>query len=460
MPDAAGWSLTGRLRSRTFLVTAGMALLASISVALSYSHGSSEFQERALFNLANQVGRNLPLDAPPDQLRRTIERNNPIFQRHADAYAWALLDWRGQLIVQSDPQLIDRHELPTGVPPQEWIAPSGGGWIGGKSLRAEDELGHVVIAMRADPASLVWSALLRFVALHIVLPWAPFVVLILAVTSGTVTATLKPLKSLANQAQRASESGNLHPLDARDAPLELTELVRALNSALAAVTASTERERNFVLDASHALRTPLAAIKARLELDGESITSAKLKSEVDALVRLSSQLLASASAERLVVDTSAEANLGDIARGVVTGMAPLAAEAELDLGLGENYPDVVVRGDRDAIEHALKNLVENALRHTPASGAVTVTVGSEPPSLVVADGGPGIPVSRRDTIFSRFGNAGLGNGSGTGLGLSIVKRIMAAHDGSVEVDSAPQGGAMLRLVFPSRGPGRLVSDRA
>ena len=101
----------------------------------------------------------------------------------------------------------------------------------------------------------------------------------------------------------------------------------------------------------------------------------------------------------------------------------------MDLGYSTDGREAPVRGDSDAISHALKNLIENALKFTPRGKAVTVHVSHNPPTITVEDEGPGVPPNKAELVFERHSRGKFGDGKGAGLGLSIVRRIMHAHGG-------------------------------
>ncbi len=447
MSKATEWSLARRLRSRLYAVIALITTVVTISIAIHYGRDIPELHQRTVFDLSSHVARELPPQATRSDIEKIVARTNPIFAQYPDAYDWAVLNDKGDLVAASHPELVTRKRFPPGLPPYEWSSPCGQEcWEAGKTYQTGDTLWHVVAIARTDPAGLLWWLVLDEMLMHIVLPIVPFSILILVGTSGIIHRVLVPLHDLAAQARSVRTLQDMHPLDASGAPVEVEDLVQSLNRALAGLRESIERERGFLLDASHALRTPLAAVKARLELDGSSVDVKRLRGDIDALVRLTTQLLASANAERLVLDPNAVADLGVIAENVVSDMTPLALRAGVDLGVSSPGP-VPVKGDLDAISHALKNLVENALKFTPKGCRVTVEVGRTPPSLSVVDQGPGVPSARKSEIFARHSRARFGEGSGAGLGLSIVKRICAAHGGTVAVHDAEGGGCAFIMSF-------------
>ena len=450
MSSQAHWSIARRLRSRLYTVIALITAIVTISIAIHYGRDIPELHQRTVYDLSSHIARELPPRAMRVEIEEIVARTNPIFGQYPEAYSWAVLDRSGNLVAASRLGSIFRTTFPPGLPPDEWSSPCGAEcWEAGKTYRKGDSIWHVVAIAHTDPAGLLWWLVLDEVLMHIVLPILPFSILILFATSGIIDRILVPLDSLAAQARRVHSLHDLRPLDATGAPVEVADLVQSLNTALVGLRDSIERERSFLMDASHALRTPLAAVKARLELDGQHVDVRRLRGDIDALVRLTSQLLASANAERLVLDAHAIADLRAISLTVVSDMAPLAIKAGIDLGLAANGP-AEIRGDMDAISHALKNLVENALKFTPRGCAVTVEVSSDPPQISVIDQGPGVPSERRREIFARHSRARFGDGNGAGLGLSIVKRICNAHGGSVFVKDAPDGGSIFVMNFAAR----------
>jgi signal transduction histidine kinase len=135
---------------------------------------------------------------------------------------------------------------------------------------------------------------------------------------------------------------------------------------------------------------------------------------------------------------------------VAENLGPLAVSTGKTMEIEEPAAPVMIRGNRFAVTVALGNLIENALSHTPAGGLVRITVTSAP-AIEVSDSGPGIPADMREKIFERFWK-GENSKEGAGLGLSIVRRVMTALDGSVAISDAPEGGALFTLSFSAAVP--------
>ena len=326
-------------------------------------------------------------------------------------------------------------------------------------------LGYAVIAQYGRPVSEVQGTedRVRFLLLVGVLSGA-----LLALVAGLLVArnAMRPIARLTASAREIGRTRDpdLHVPVPR-ATDEVAELATTLNDMLAALAASREeteamltRQRQFVADASHELRTPLTSVLANLELLAEVLDGDRGEAAHSALRstqrmrRLVADLLLLARAD---VDREIKHAPTDLARVVVE------AAAELEPVTGEHVLAVdtrpaVVNGARDELHRLALNLMENALRHTPAGTRVTASVTAVDglARLVVEDDGPGIPPELRDRLFERFVRGQGDRGGSFGLGLSIVKAVADAHDGNVILEEAPHGGARFVVEIP------LVSEPA
>lgn len=225
---------------------------------------------------------------------------------------------------------------------------------------------------------------------------------------------------------------------------------------------SMERvRRDFVSNVSHELRTPLSAIKLMVETvllsdddaEARALFLPRVASEVDRMVHLVEDLLELARSEsgRLILRKETF-DLTDVAAAVVNTFAQRASTIEVELDL-EAPEAVYVEADRDRLTQVAMNLLDNALRHTPANGNVTIEVGSEGEFAVlrVRDTGIGIPHNDLTQIFERFyvvDRSRSRGHSGTGLGLSIARHLVEAHGGSIVAESVFGQGATFVCRFP------------
>jgi signal transduction histidine kinase len=209
-----------------------------------------------------------------------------------------------------------------------------------------------------------------------------------------------------------------------------------------------ESQQAFVADASHQLRTPLTALRLRLENLQHGLPAPELAgalAEVDRLARLVNGLLALARADAAALPASS-LTLADAVGERLEAWSALAAERDVRLVAGIDG-DAEVRASPERLEQVLDNLIANALEAAPPASAVTISTRRARGriELHVRDEGPGLTAEERARAFDRFWRGR--NGSGSGLGLAIVRRLVVADGGDVELLPAPGGGidAVVRL---------------
>jgi two-component system sensor histidine kinase TctE len=275
---------------------------------------------------------------------------------------------------------------------------------------------------------------------------------------------LRPLASL--QAKiRARRPDDLSPIEPHAAPDEVAPLLGAFNELLSRMEQNLRTQKRFMADAAHQMKTPLAGMRTQAELalretDPQQLRRSlrQIAASTERAAHLINQLLALARAEHQATDLAAFAvvDLAALAREQVQDWVPQALARGIDLGYEGPAEPLRVVGLPLLLRELLKNLVDNALRYTPAHGhppaSVTVRVRSGGSSvfLEVEDTGPGIPPAERPLIFDRFYRVLGTNVDGSGLGLSIVREIVEQHDALLRVSDNP------RAVDPQY-PGTLMS---
>lgn len=312
---------------------------------------------------------------------------------------------------------------------------------------------RVMVAERDD----VRGELTRAVALRTLLPdlvGLPLLALLLWWAAGW---GLRPLSLLA-AAIRQRDPHNLQPLVMRPLPRELDTIVGALNRLLERIRGLRVREKRFIADAAHELRTPLAVLDlhAQNALATEDPADRRealeeLRRGVARATRLVTQLLTLARLEPEEEEASARiaSDLLVEVREALAELSPLAVERGQALDLtADEESDWRLATEPGAIATLVQNLVGNALRYTPDGGRVTVSLAAEATRLTlrVDDQGPGIPAAERERVTERFHRAG--PGAGAGLGLSIVERLLARHGGTLRLEEAPDGGLRAVATLP------------
>lgn len=260
----------------------------------------------------------------------------------------------------------------------------------------------------------------------------------------TIRHGLRPLRNASTVAAQIEPGQAGIRLPSGELPGEVLPLVGAVNAALGRLEQALEAQRRFVGDAAHALRTPLAVLTARIDELADHPDAAELRGDAGRMARLVEQMLAMARLEEIPLDLSGEVDLHRVAVAVISELAPLAIAGGIVLSLHECDAAGPVTGNEPAVAVALRNLLDNALRHAPAGSAVEVEIAPRA-TMLVRDHGPGVPERERARIFARFHRSPTGRSGGAGLGLAIVARIAAAHGGAAWMEPRAGGGSVFVL---------------
>ncbi len=273
-------------------------------------------------------------------------------------------------------------------------------------------------------------------------------------------ALAAPLARL-TAAARAVASGDLTQRVPESGPTEVAELGQAFNQMTEALARAEQLRRNLVADVAHELRTPLTVIQGNLQaiLDGvyplEVREIATIYDETRLLSRLIDDLRELAQAEAGQLDLKREpVHIADLAQATVSSFAPVADEQQITLTaeIPPDLPQVYV--DPDRIHQVLRNLLSNALRHTPPGGQIRITAQAGPTGFVtvrVQDTGSGIAPEDIPYVFERFWRADRSrarDSGGAGLGLAIARHLVEAHGGKIGVESQPGRGATFWFTLP------------
>lgn len=302
----------------------------------------------------------------------------------------------------------------------------------------------------------------------VILPQFIILPVILALVWFALSRGLSPLAEL-QQRIRARPQDDLSPIDPRQVPEEISPLVGSFNDMLERLGESVAMQKRFIADAAHQMKTPLAGMRMQSELALRQVDAAEIHRSLEQLAkssesatRLVNQLLALARAENQPQAglAFAEIDLPVLARETVRDWVQASFAGEIDLGFEPPADDepLVIAGQPLMLRELLSNLIDNALRYTPAGGSVTVRVRRDAATgqalLEVEDTGPGIAPNERERVFERFYRILGSNTQGSGLGLAIVREIAQQHGAEIDIFSNPRSqskrfpGCLFRLTFP------------
>ena len=270
-----------------------------------------------------------------------------------------------------------------------------------------------------------------------------------------VQRATRPVRSLSQQLQARPE-GDLSPIAAPDAPRELMPLVDATNAVMARLAGLLEHQKRFVRDAAHQLRTPLAVLKVQVQsaMRGDLQPLAALKEidqTVDRATLVANQMLALAKVEQLRQQPDLKnLDLAEVMRAVALDLSALIADKNIDFAI--ETVTAPIAAHEWMLTELTRNLLHNAVLHTPSSGSLTVRIvrDSTHAALTLSDSGPGIDAELAQRLFQPFSSGHVARGSG--LGLAICKEIVQVLKGTISLDNRVQHGLVAGLDATVRLP--------
>lgn len=277
----------------------------------------------------------------------------------------------------------------------------------------------------------------------------PILLVLLFTDIAIFRRALKPLRQASETAKKIGPLRTDLRLPTTEIPREVQPLVLAVNQALDRLEEGFRVQRDFTADAAHELRTPLSILRTRIETLEDRQIGNVLLSDIDSMARIISQLLDIAELDSFVIDPHEKVDLQMACAEVVEFLAPMALAQGKEVALMGTQNPVLIHGNAEMINRALRNLAENAIRHTPSGSAVEFIV-EENGTVSVLDHGPGISDAERDFIFQRFWRRDRNITGSTGLGLPIVQRIVELHAAALTLSSREPTGACFSIKFASQ----------
>lgn len=432
-------SIDSSLRARADLIaqTLDMGAAASAAPALTV-HGQGEGLAQAF----GPTGALAAFSAGAGDVPLVTPRWLAQARSHVVAYSTKIGDAQGQDNTQDSPR-AGEHTRILAVP----VARTGGQWVivVGSSLQTTD----AAIARVAHAAIIggVLSVLIAAAAAWLL-----------------ASAALRPVERMRRQVADISTRDPDTAIEVPSTNDEIAALAQTMNGLLSRLGAALARERGFVADAGHELRTPLAILRGELELasrPGRSqqylVTAiAAAVDETDRLARLAEDLLLLARSDGAGALRREPTNIAQLLGAATDRAATIATVHHVHLFV-EAPGDIDAAVDPARVRQAVDNLVDNALRYTPTGGTVTLRAAAQHHVLVIeiCDDGPGFPPDFIEHAFERFRRADAARApqdGGTGLGLAIVESVAHAHGGTVSAANRLPSGAVVRLELPLAPP--------
>jgi signal transduction histidine kinase len=416
---------------------------ATVFLYIRFDNENTQFREGTLRSYVRLLARALQagdaIDPPriPSSVTRDIQENGG---------RYAVVTEAGAVVAASPGLTVPLVSL--GKHPVEYFSLNSGNKPEfGLSVKRDEIDPPLWIQVAFSENSIVFDSVLEEFVQDIAWIWIPFVGVLLLVNVGIARIALRPLRVSAQYAEMIGPSSVSVRLPETGLPGDVLALVHAVNLALDRLQDGFRIQEEFVSDAAHELRTPLAVVRARLSsADGPLVEN--LRRDISTMERLVNQLLDRARLGGMHIEPGDRADLSEIAREVAEHIAPITlAKGRMIEIIGAERP-IIINGAYDFLFRALRNLVENAVEHTPYATTVTIVV-KDTPAIDVMDHGPGIPVDQRQNIVKRFWQGRRDRSEGAGIGLAIVQQTMAGHRGFLRISDAPGGGASFSMIFPN-----------
>lgn len=411
----------------------------------------NEVARELLLHVVRSEGR-LVFDLEPDAERTLLLDKD-------DSILYAVRNGAGQVIA-GDPTLLQLHNRIVG----REIAYTDGE-LYGRPVRIALLQGHALVAPPAEMVGIYVAETrhkrdshMQALLIQVILPQVLLILVAGVLIWRGVAQGLAPLRQL-QQAVATRSHRDLSPLASDHVPREVQPLVHAVNDLMTRIHSVLGFQERFIADTAHQLRTPVAGLKAHIEiaLREDEMPQVKralahLYTSAERLTRLVSQLLSLARNEPHNVRSPnfMPFDLDQLALRTTQEWVPAAYGKNIDLGFESAGHPVLTSGETVRVTELINNLVDNAIRYTQPGGRVTVRIaGGERATLVVSDDGPHIPVAERQRIFERFHRLLGTHEEGSGLGLAIVHEIATLHDATISLEDDADGiGNTFTVSFP------------
>jgi len=435
------------------MIFAALAMLGQlIAVLVEYSHDPEylaqlmlEQETEALATGLTLTGNRLSFQLPPAMAARYGTAETGYMARVRTA--------NGAVLFSQCDRDCTEHFLPLDLdPPSFWLRILSPGYplafAGGRAIDRGPWTVFFEIVIARDTQHAVWSVLTHEVLDHMLWPMSLTLIFVLGATLVSIRSALRPVTAAARDAERLDPLSPDARLEEAGMPREIAQLAGAVNRSYARTRELMNAQKLFTSAIAHEIRTPLAVIRMELErLDHPA--ARRTIGEIDELTHFVEQLIALARLEASDRSGFAPVALDELGRDIVATMAPFVYAHGARIAF-EGVGNPTVSGNAALLKDAVRNLIENAVRHGGPGVSIVVSTGESPggagPALIVSDDGIGFDPARSGGAPGHYKRAG-----GLGIGLEIIRRIAALHGARFEIARAAPKGTRARLAFAS-GP--------
>jgi len=431
------------LQSRIILFHLVAILLATIAVPVAnylvINRSTNLFEARILRSHADQVADYLKKDASGDWRLVLPPDLSALYGQGLEGLSYAVRDGKGRLLITSG-----KDSDAALVPGRRFLSQMtrNGAQVYGVAVNRAGL--WVAVAQNAQYPDVIFDDIVADYLSRIGWLTVAILALLLAVDIVIIRRALYPVVQASRIAAAIDPKRTDLRLPLTGMPQELRPLIVAVNEALDRLEKGMKLQQEFTADAAHELRTPLAVLRARIDSlpDQKGLTA--LKNDTDVMSHVVSQLLEIAELENASLRIDDRVDLYTVAAEVVSMVAAVAIAQGKEIALTGD--SVNVRGNEAMIFRAIRNLVDNAVKHTEAASEVMVEVQRDG-TVKVLDRGPGVPPGEQRVLMMRRFWRARRDQDGAGLGLSIVSRIAELHGAKLAVTDRDGGGAVFSLSF-------------
>ena len=307
----------------------------------------------------------------------------------------------------------------------------------------------VTVAQTQDLLAVTLSAISRNIALF----GAGFFVLVMLLAVLATSSAIGPLARLTTSVARRGPQ-DLRPV-VSPVPSEMVPLVSSLNTLMARLGQSLNRSEDFIAEAAHRVRTPLATVRSHAETTLQRVDREENRQALRSMIRAidESSRAAGQLLDHAMITFRADhldqqdIPLAALVEDLIMRLGPVADMRDVEFRTALD-PDVTLKGDPILLHNALRNVVDNALKYAPRESVIEIDVTANPPCVVIRDHGPGFPVDQISNLSDRFTRGRNAEGIiGSGLGLTIAQEVATAHGGQMTLGTHSKGGACVTFSF-------------